>query len=1854
MKKLIITLGILFTGFLNAQTDYAFLVFTTINNNPSGDGFVFLDLDIDGNNSGNIANYLNESSGQTFTDFVYIPNDFIQAGVRFRSQILTNSPCSRDGLVTFDKATFGRDTPEMFNSCISNSAIFSIYQEPPTAQESTICPTDTFVLAYGWNWQYRTIKNANTGNWTNFPSSYQERRSLIDVSLTDFLSTTELNGLTSIQIRTGYDTQFTTPIVYDVIACSPNLLDTSPSNTSCFDSNDGSVTLTFDGDVETANGYQMRYFIYQGNPADFNNNDLENPFPPQAYDEILGVTLTDNGNGGFNGSSNSNLENGDYYIVYQEVKYDGLNVTVKSGEITPQFPISRPTQIDLSTTSTIQPQCAGETGEATLSAVGGQDFETGNYQYSKDNGTTWQTSPTFSNLAQGQNYTFNTKLVLAGGECSGANTVQITINEVLNTISVNPGSGWLQQPSTTTATDGSLRVIITNGNPNYTYELFDANDLKLNEITGSTNTVEDFTNLGVGTYYVTVTDSNGCQATSADIILAAVPVPVLGTPTITQITCSGDTNGAISIPISGGTQPYVYAWTLNGAPFDSGTSSNPTIILTNLDDGTYRLIAASNGVDLSNTAATVTTEVTLNNPDEVIIQNATGNSMSCNGATDGSIAIVATGGTSYEYFVDNLSTNWAQLINNTIPIPNSGFYRITIRNENGCESNPVLNILVEEPNELLVSELTQNHQNVSTSGGNDGAIEINVQGGTTVYSYSWTGPNGFTAATKDINDLFAGAYQVTITDANSCTATLDNAIVVTEPGPLGITALNGTNASCNGSATGSITAVVTGIPPFTYTWALQGDPGFTAPNLPTITDLVAGTYTLRLTDASNLPEVTDTVTISEPSNAMNVTVTPSQTSCFGGNDGNIQITATNGTPPYEYAIDDGFGFQTGDTFTNLSPRTYIATVKDSNGCEFNTTTEVTQPVAITVTNVITNVSVSGGTDGAISITVNDGTPPYTFSWSGPNGYTNTAKDITGLATGTYTLEIRDANHTTDNSGCYFAQDFTLNEPGPLSINSLTVVDVECKGSSTGSITANVTGTAPIQYVWALDGTVIVGENQPSLINIGAGNYALTITDATTTPAVSQNVTVTEPLEGVTAVGLTFEVNCFGGNDGSVQINATGGTGPYTYSLDGVNFQAGNTFPNRAAGSYTAIVRDAGNCEFTIPTPIVVTQPQEMGLVIDELGSLSAANATDGIIRITASGGTGILTYSWTGPNNFTATTDDITNLAGGTYTLIITDENYNDATDVGCTFTQDFIIAEPGQLIVTIDQTVLLECNGDDFGELMANVQGGVAPYTYEWFKIENNNNTTIAEDTEILANLLAGEYFVRVTDANNIVVDAIPFEITQPALLEIIVDGTTDVLCNEAETGAIAISVSGGTAPYQYFWSNGATTEDLANIPAGEYTLEVVDANACLAQQTITVNPAPDTLRITEATITNISEFEANDGSIVLDIAGGSPPYTIAWIRLSDNSNAGDQAAISNLAADLYEVSISDTNGCVLTETYEVTQPDIVEETIVQPTCMGDSDGSIAVVVNGGNGSFTYSWNTGATTNSISNLSAGSYTVTITGFGNGPLTRTYVIEDPLPLSVDLGENRVLCADQELVLDATVEDETATYTWTSDNGFSSMESSITLTTTGNYTVTVSTASGCTATGTIFVDISTAEINAEFAMSSQVFVGEKVLGVDISFPLPETIEWVFPEEATVIKQDTDEIELTFKEAGEYEIGIITTRGDCIAQKTKKIIVVEKDATIQEEDTENGKKLIEEFLIYPNPTSGKFTADVNLTERGNISIKVFSLTNNAMMASEKDRGKTAYSIPFDLSGLPSGVYAVLLETPYGDTLRKIVIK
>ncbi|MBD0776978.1 hypothetical protein HPE56_04155 [Maribacter sp. ANRC-HE7] len=321
---------------------------------------------------------------------------------------------------------------------------------------SPICYLDTIDLTTSddldnsfYNWVYRRPGESNWNTITKFNGNTS-----IDVTLADFngYNTNEI-----IEIAVNYEPGiFSNSTTISFVGCSPGLVGTpQTTNTTCFDSNDGSVTLTFDDNVDTANGYQMRYIVYEGDyPIDPTDEELKkkNPTFPGTTKQTIAdpfVELNPVGGGnykgkleGLDGGNENGGNSATYFIVYQEVMYDGLNVTVKSGKITPQFTINRPSQVEISVDNIIQPQCTGETGEVTLSASGGQEFESGTYQFSNNGGTTWQTNPTFSNLAQGQTYTFSVQHVLADGECISSTTEQVSIDEVLNSISIDSDSGW--------------------------------------------------------------------------------------------------------------------------------------------------------------------------------------------------------------------------------------------------------------------------------------------------------------------------------------------------------------------------------------------------------------------------------------------------------------------------------------------------------------------------------------------------------------------------------------------------------------------------------------------------------------------------------------------------------------------------------------------------------------------------------------------------------------------------------------------------------------------------------------------------------------------------------------------------------------------------------------------------------------------------------------------------------------------------------------------------------------------------------------------------------------------------------------------------------------------------------------------------------------------------------------------------------------------------------------------------------------------------------------------------------------------------------------------------------------------
>ncbi|HCO82891.1 MAG TPA: hypothetical protein DIT95_05085, partial [Arenibacter sp.] len=843
-------------------------------------------------------------------------------------------------------------------------------------------------------------------------------------------------------------------VTYNIVDCSPTLVGNPlPTNETCYGNNDGSVTLNFDRNVDTAKDYEMRFFVYQGSPSDFTGKP-DDVFPPLPFDELRIGELINNGNGTFSGTSNQNLESGDYYIVYQEVLYDpnGVDVIVKGGKITPNsFRIESPSPI-VASGSISAPQTCGDTAKIAFSAIGGDNLDSsGSYTYQyRLNGGEWflaEQNPQHISLGtMAQNV--EVKAFYSVGNCESDPVLlnsQITAAPPsLSFENPNPGIA-----SSSNSNDGVISVKYNGGTPNYTFELTKENvtTLDFESITNpilihnDLNQTVEFQELGVGTYKITITDSNGCNLTSENIEVETIPPPQIVDQQANQILCPNGNDGNITLSISEGITPYNYQWTINGVISPIQTTGNQTISLNNLSEpGEYILKVASTGfTDFNDPSGYDSTTITLNIPEEVIINSATQNNISCFGAQDGSIAIIASGGLSYEYKLDFFDT-WKPLNNGLIPITNGGFYDVYLRNQNNCEADPIMGVLVTEPDELTV---TSTSENAITNGGNEGGITLNILGGTPFsapaepYAISWnkdgqpfTPPTGSTSS--NLIDLEAGEYTAQISDANGCSPLISLPIIIDEPGPLEINSISiQQEISCIGAADGIVSANVTGTSPITFEWRLNGATFRTLTDENTLSDIGPGDYQLFLNDGSLIdPLESEVITIASPL-PITATADISPVSCFGGNDGRITINASGGTGILNYNI-SGLPEQTSPIFDNLITGTYSITITDENNCtSVPFDVFVPEPTAIQISdNSIIPVSVAGGDDGAITLTIIGGTEPYGFTWSGPNGYTNTTMDITSLEAGTYSLEIRDIN------GCFLSQDFEVSEPGPLAVNSL--------------------------------------------------------------------------------------------------------------------------------------------------------------------------------------------------------------------------------------------------------------------------------------------------------------------------------------------------------------------------------------------------------------------------------------------------------------------------------------------------------------------------------------------------------------------------------------------------------------------------------------------------------------------------------------------------------------------------------------------------------------------------------------------------------------------------------------------------
>ncbi len=1214
----------------------------------------------------------------------------------------------------------------------------------------------------------------------------------------------------------------------------------------------------------------------------------------------------------------------------------------------------------------------------------------------------------------------------------GAGTYSVTVTDANNctasgTVTINQTASFDITPDVRGVVcfggnTGSIAIMIMGGSAPYSY-------LWTNGATTPT-----ITNLAFGTYGVTVTDASGCTAVRNGILVTQPNIALAITATPTSINCTQA--GAVSASVNGGTAPYTYRWSNNA------TTAN----ISNLTNaGTYSVTVTdvNNCTAIANATVGAATGISL----MVTTTNAR-----CFGAANGSANISVTGATAPITYAWSNGANTASLNNLA-----AGTYSVTVTDARGCTASQTVSIM--QPSALGASISATNISCIQTTG----TAVATATGGTSPYTYLWNN----NATTASISNLSAGNYTVTITDANGCIVSASTTISATTGVTLALTA---TNVRCFGGATGAISTNVTGATaPVTYAWS-------NGANTAAISNLAAGTYSVTATDARGCT-ASQSVVITQPNIAVAVATVVTSSTCTQG--GTATAQPSGGTPPYSYRWSNT---ATTISINNLSAGSYTVTVTDANACTVSATAVIGTATGITLAVTTSNVRCFGNNAGAAIATVSGATAPITYAWS--NGANTTS--VSNLIAGAYSVTATDAR------GCTATQTFSITQPLTALTATVSTTNPPCFGGNGGAATTASGGTAPYTYLWSN------GVTSPGVSGLTVGNYSLTVTDANGCQNI-QSTTITQPT--ALAVNITSSnVLCAGGTTGVATAIASGGSPNYRYLwTTGATTQS---ISNLTIGNYSVTVTDANAC--SVVRSVAITQPTPLTT------NISATNATclpTGSATVTAAGGTGTLTYRWS--NN--ATTSTINNLMAGNYTVTVTDAN-------NCTTTASINITAPTGISVSV-ATTNVRCFGAATGTAIASVTNAVNPITYAW---SNGANTAS------VSNLAAGTYSVTATDARNCV-SSQTISITQPAAALTATATNTNITCLQA-TGTATVTALGGTAPYTYRWSNNATTAAISGLTLGTYSVTVTDANACTANASITVSA---TAGISVAvTTTNVRCFGGSTGTAVITITNGVAPFTYVWaggisspnlnalaagtysftvtdsrgcsaaqsftitqptvLSASINTNnplcfggtggatavvsggttpysylwgnGSINSAISGLVADSYGVTINDANACQIVQTFSITQPTalVANASATNILCNGASTGTATVTASGGSPNYAYNWSNGATTQSINNLPAASYSVTVNDANNCSVVRNVTVAQPTAINVTVSTTNATCLPVGTAsVTATGGTGVLTYRW-SNGATTAVINNLSV---GNYIVTVTDANNCTAVRT---------------------------------------------------------------------------------------------------------------------------------------------------------------------------------------------
>jgi gliding motility-associated-like protein len=665
---------------------------------------------------------------------------------------------------------------------------------------------------------------------------------------------------------------------------------------------------------------------------------------------------------------------------------------------------------------------------------------------------------------------------------------------------------------------------------------------------------------------------------------------------------------------------------------------------------------------------------------------------------------------------------------------------------------------------------------------------------------------------------------------------------------------------------------------------------------------------------------------------------------------------------------------------------------------------------------------------------------WAYSWSGGLGSAAAAVACPAVAT-TYTLTA------TPVCGLPLTQTVTINITPPAvagvaSISSSTI----CFGQTVSLSLVGSVGTIQWQSAPTAGGP---WTNIPAATAATYTSGALTANtcfraNVTGCTNVTSNVVCVTVPPILTATNLKTNVTCFGGNNGSATVTPSGGVGPYTYSWNTAPVQTAATATALTAGSYTCTVTDNIGCVTT--TTVLITQPTQ---VTSTIGMTSSnCGLPNGSATVTPSGGVGPYTYLWSNGQ----TTQTAINLLSGPYTVTITSVG-------GCTTTNNIIVNNNGSPTANITGQTNVLCFGNSTGAMTVTPVGGIPPYSYLW----SNGQTT-----QTAINLPAGLYTVTVTASNGCTALA-SGTITQPTQLNAAIT-TVNVLCFGNNTGSATATPSGGTGPYTYLWSNAQTTQTATSLLAGTYNCTVTDNNGC--NVVVSANITQPT-QLSLAITSSISPlcFAGTTGSITVTPAGGVGPAYLYSLNIGPNQLS---PSYTGLGAGTYTIKVTDQNGCTATNSVTLTQPTQLTATssATNVSCFGACNGKLQLNVAGGIPAYSYLWSNGSTTNPVTGLCAGTYSVIVTDVNNCQISLTGLsISQPNLLTVSpIAIPNSICTGQTSSLNSNLLGGTAPYTYTWSTGAITQNTSISPTVTGNYTITVTDINNCSATGTVSVTV----------------------------------------------------------------------------------------------------------------------------------------------------------------------------------------